>query len=45
MLSGYAALASRAGRRASQRFRLVAERLGGGLLIAAGAGLASLRRG
>lgn len=45
VLSGYAALASRAGRRASQRFRLVAERLGGGLLIAAGAGLASLRRG
>jgi homoserine/homoserine lactone efflux protein len=45
VLTGYAALASRAGRRASQRFRLVAERLGGGLLMAAGAGLASLRRG
>lgn len=44
VLSVYAALSSRAGRRASPRFRLIAERLGGGLLVAAGAGLASLRR-
>ena len=44
VLSVYAALAFRAGRRAAPRFRLVAERLGGGLLVAAGAGLASLRR-
>ena len=44
VLSVYAALAFRAGRRATPRFRLVAERLGGGLLVAAGAGLASLRR-
>lgn len=44
VLSGYAALAARAGRRAAPRFRRVAERLAGGLLIAAGAGLAALRR-
>jgi homoserine/homoserine lactone efflux protein len=44
VLSVYAALAFRAGRRAAPRFGLVAERLGGGLLVAAGAGLASLRR-
>lgn len=44
VLSLYSALAFRAGRRATRRFRLVAERLGGGLLVAAGAGLASLRR-
>jgi len=44
VLSIYAALVFRAGRRAAPRFRVVAERLGGGLLIAAGAGLASLRR-
>jgi len=44
VLSAYAALASGAGRRAAPRFRLVAERLGGGLLVAAGAGLASVRR-
>lgn len=44
VLSIYAALAFRAGRRATPRLRLVAERLGGGMLVAAGAGLASLRR-
>jgi homoserine/homoserine lactone efflux protein len=44
ILSVYAALSSRAGRRVSTRFRVVAERLGGGLLVAAGAGLASIRR-
>jgi homoserine/homoserine lactone efflux protein len=44
VLSIYAALASQAGRRAAPRFRRSAERLGGGLLIAAGAGLAALRR-
>jgi homoserine/homoserine lactone efflux protein len=45
VLSVYSALAHRAGRRAAPRFRIVADRVGGGLLIAAGAGLASLRRG
>jgi homoserine/homoserine lactone efflux protein len=44
VLSVYAALAFRAGRRAAPRFQVVAERLGGGFLVAAGAGLASLRR-
>ena len=44
VLSSYAVLSSRAGRRVSVRFRLVAERIGGGLLVAAGAGLASIRR-
>ena len=44
VLSIYATLASRAGRYASVRLRLVTERIGGGLLIAAGAGFASLRR-
>jgi homoserine/homoserine lactone efflux protein len=44
VLSVYSAVAFRAGRRAAPRFRLVAERLGGSLLVAAGAGLASLRR-
>ncbi len=44
VLSVYAALSFRAGRRVSTRFRLVAERVGGGLLVAAGAGLASIRR-
>jgi len=41
----YSALAHRAGRRAAPRFRVVVDRVGGGLLVAAGAGLASLRRG
>lgn len=45
VLSGYAALASRAGRMAAPRSRALVERLGGGFLVAAGAGLASLRRG
>jgi homoserine/homoserine lactone efflux protein len=44
VLSIYAALASHAGRRAAPRFRRIAERCAGGLLIAAGAGLAALRR-
>ncbi len=44
VLSGYAALAARAGRNAAPRFRILVERAGGGLLIAAGAGLATLRR-
>jgi threonine/homoserine/homoserine lactone efflux protein len=44
VLSAYAALSSRAGRRVSMRLRPVAERVGGGLLVAAGAGLASVRR-
>jgi len=44
VLSVYAALAARAGQRAGERFRPTLERVGGGLLVAAGAGLASLRR-
>jgi homoserine/homoserine lactone efflux protein len=44
VLSAYAALASHAGRRAGARFRTALERIGGGLLVAAGVGLASLRR-
>jgi homoserine/homoserine lactone efflux protein len=44
VLSVYAALAHRAGRLAAPRSRVVAERVGGGLLVAAGAGLATLRR-
>jgi homoserine/homoserine lactone efflux protein len=44
VLSAYAALALRAGRVAAPRARLVAERIGGGLLIAAGAGIARLER-
>jgi homoserine/homoserine lactone efflux protein len=44
VLCGYGALAARAGRRAAPRFRVLVERLGGGLLVAAGAGLATLRR-
>jgi homoserine/homoserine lactone efflux protein len=43
-LSLYAVLASRAGRMAAPHSRAVAERIGGGLLVAAGAGLASVRR-
>jgi homoserine/homoserine lactone efflux protein len=44
VLSVYAALAHRAGQVAAPRSRVLAERVGGGLLVAAGAGLASLRR-
>jgi homoserine/homoserine lactone efflux protein len=44
VLSVYAALSFRAGRRVSMRFRRAIERVGGGLLVAAGAGLASIRR-
>jgi homoserine/homoserine lactone efflux protein len=44
ILSLYAILASRAGRGAAPRLRALIERLGGGLLIGAGAGLAALRR-
>jgi len=44
VLSVYAALSFRASRRVSARLRPVAERVGGGLLVAAGAGLASVRR-
>lgn len=44
VLTLYATLAARAGRRRAPRFRLVAERLAALLLIAAGAGLATLRR-
>jgi homoserine/homoserine lactone efflux protein len=44
VLSAYCLLSHRAGRRAGSRFRLVVERLGGGLLIGAGAGLASIGR-
>ena len=45
VLSVYAALAHRAGQVAAPRSRVLAERVGGGLLVAAGLGLASLRRG
>ena len=44
VLSLYAALAARAGQRAAPRFRRIAERIGGALLLAAGAGLAALTR-
>jgi homoserine/homoserine lactone efflux protein len=44
VLAFYAALAHRASRLAAGRSSAVAERVGGGLLVAAGAGLASLRR-
>jgi homoserine/homoserine lactone efflux protein len=44
VLSGYSALSHRAGRAVAPRFRLLLERFGGGLLIAAGAGLAAIRR-
>jgi homoserine/homoserine lactone efflux protein len=44
VLSLYAVLAFRAGRFAAPHSRAVAERVGGALLVAAGAGLASLRR-
>jgi homoserine/homoserine lactone efflux protein len=44
VLSIYAVLAFHAGQRAAPRFRVLAERLGGALLVAAGAGLAALGR-
>jgi homoserine/homoserine lactone efflux protein len=44
VLSAYSALSHRAGRTAAPRFRRLVERAGGGLLIAAGAGLATLRQ-
>jgi homoserine/homoserine lactone efflux protein len=44
VLCAYATLAARAGRFAAPRSRAVAERMGGGLLVAAGAGLASIRQ-
>lgn len=44
VLCAYAALAAKAGRRAAPRFRALLERVGGGLLVGAGAGLAALRR-
>lgn len=44
ILCGYAALSARAGQGAKPRARAIVERAGGGLLIAAGVGLASLRR-
>lgn len=44
VLSLYAALAAQVGRRTAPRYQRFAERLAGVLLIAAGAGLAALRR-
>jgi homoserine/homoserine lactone efflux protein len=44
VLSAYAALSHRAGRRKAPGFQRWATRIGGGLLIAAGAGLAALGR-
>ena len=44
VLSAYAALSQSAGRRAAPRFQRGIPRIGGALLIAAGAGLAALRR-
>jgi homoserine/homoserine lactone efflux protein len=44
VLSVYAGLAGRAGRRAAPRFHALLERVGGGLLIGAAAGLARLER-
>jgi homoserine/homoserine lactone efflux protein len=44
IVSGYALLAARAGQGVKPRLRATLERAGGGLLIAAGAGLATLKR-
>lgn len=44
VLSAYSALSHRAGRRTGPRFQRMVDRLGGGLLIAAGAGLARIER-
>lgn len=44
MLSVYSAVAGRAGRAAAPRYRAVLERVGGGLLIGAAAGLARIER-
>jgi homoserine/homoserine lactone efflux protein len=44
VLSAYAALSGRAGRVAAPRFRAILERVGGGLLIGAAAGLARIER-
>ncbi len=44
VLSTYSTISHRAGRRAAPRFRPMVERLGGGLLIGAAVGLATLRR-
>lgn len=44
VLSTYSAISYRAGRRAAPHFQLAIERVGGGLLIGAAVGLATLRR-
>jgi homoserine/homoserine lactone efflux protein len=44
VLSAYSALSHRAGRTVAPRFHHLVERIGGGFLIGAGAGLAILRR-
>ena len=44
VLSVYAALSHRAGRTVAPRLRYLVDRIGGGFLIGAGAGLATLRR-
>ena len=44
VLCGYSVLSDRAGQRTAPRFRRVLERVGGGLLIGAAAGLASIQR-
>ena len=41
VLASYSALAARAGERVAPRFQRIAERLGGAMLVAAGAGLAA----
>lgn len=45
VLSAYSALSHRAGKRAAASFQRWITRTGGALLIAAGAGLAAMRRG